>query len=182
MFWQCERCFVSVCLFSSYYTQTFFFFDESIARFGGWLGFWWDPWHKDIRIDICITWIRTWSIISVENMALKFLRRCCHIRCVLTFLLVFSEFNTCAVLMKLATEKIYWPHFTDGNGEHVSDVSSPRMKSCLVPWFLFSSPFCCLCRPSIASLQRPTLGPGVFHWYQRKVIKRKEKATKWVLK
>lgn len=132
MFWQCERCFVSVCLFSSHSTQTFFFFDESIARFGGWIGFWWEPQHEDIRIDICITWIRTWSIISVEIMALKFLR-CCHIRCVLTFPLVFSEFNTCAVLMKLATEKIYWPHFTDGNGNMLAMLVAQEWKVALYP-------------------------------------------------
>lgn len=43
----------------------------------------------------------------------------------LPFFWVFGEFyqliNTCAVLMKLATEKTYCSHFTDdGNGEYVS--------------------------------------------------------------
>lgn len=40
--------------------------------------------HEDIRIDVCIAWIRTWSVISVENMAF----RCYHIRFILTFHLV----------------------------------------------------------------------------------------------
>ena len=62
-----------ICVFLALTLPTLFsFLIKNIARFGDWLGFYWKPGREDIRIDVCVTWIKARFVILVENMGLTF--------------------------------------------------------------------------------------------------------------
>lgn len=74
--------------------------------------------------------------------------------------------DTCVVMMKLATEKAYRPHFTDGgNGGCISTAVVTQNEKLSCSWIpaFFAFPDVFEGYLLLSSLQRTTLSPGVFY-------------------